>query len=234
MRVDRERVAAGRGALPRRPRRRPRTARVRPRNRIRRAATARGWPGATTALRAARRAGSPSTLAPAIVAVARVQPSASSSSASRYSRPLPQLAKNFMSELRRQGGECLGAGLDVRGQAMAVVDHQQARAARLRPRDDIDRGNQFVVPAMDDRWSARARHRSGCASCKLDRRRHQEQARAPAPAATRGREIQAPRLDPASTSGPCAAASLAMRSKRCTRAATSPSSLTSRFASRSV
>ena len=47
-------------------------------------------------------------------------------------------------------------------------------------------------------------------------------------------EIQAPRLDPASTSGPRAAAARARSSRRCTRASTSPTSLTSRRASRSV
>lgn len=86
-------------------------------------------------------------------------------------------------------------------------------------------------------WMDRGRHR-GClqrrGAAHRDRRRHQEQACLSTCSDTCP-EIHAPRLEPASTSGRLPlAACFARSTRRCSRAATSPSSLTSRLASRSV
>src|SRR5690606_5205404 len=97
----------------------------------------------------------PWALTPATVAVARLQPNAMSSSASRYSRPLPQLAKKSISagpsaQRGQQRAEGFGAVANARRQAMTVVDQQQARLSRARPFHDLRGIDQFVVPAVDD------------------------------------------------------------------------------------
>ena len=175
MRVDGHGVAADPDARARPRPRRPRTRHVRRRNRIRRSATARGWPGATTTPRAAHRR--------ACLPHSHLRRCGRASAAQR---------EQFVGQQVFQALAATGEEFHWRERTTArrtprrwprrapTGDGCRRRAAGCaagsRPGDDIGSGDQFVVPAVDDG----CRHPGGIQRVRgvqHDRRRHQEQAR---------------------------------------------------------
>ena len=188
VRVDGEGVAGREMRASSRSRPRRRTARARRRSRTRRSATARGWPAATTAPRAGRRAGCPRRWRRRWWrwrARSRARPARRPAGIPGPCRRRRRISWRHSAASSAANASALACTWSDRRWSSSTSSRRARRA--LRPVDHLRGRDQLVVPAVDDRGRhAGGLHRRRAASI-THRRRHQEQAGDRHLPATRGR-----------------------------------------------